>query len=524
MVFRSRRPSIEIPAVPLTTYVLERAPGIAGRTALIDALTGRRMTFGGVEATIARTAAGLAARGYGKGDVFGIYAPNSLEYPIAFHAVARLGGVVTTVNPLFTADELTNQLRDCRAGCLFTTPALMEKARAAAAGAGLREIVVFGEAEGAVAFADLVSAAGPVPSPAVEADDVVALPYSSGTTGLPKGVMLTHRNLVANLAQCEATLPVSEGDVVVAVLPFFHIYGLQVILNGGLRAGATLVVLPRFELESFLRAIEEHRATWAFVVPPIALALAKHPAVEGRDLASLRQLLSGAAPLSAELARAVTQRLGCAMLQGYGMTETSPVTHSNVGPGAEAKPGSIGQLVPNTEGKIVDPATGKELGPDEQGEICVRGPQIMKGYLGRAEATAAMIDPEGWLHTGDIGYADADGDFYVVDRLKELIKYKGCPVAPAELEALLLTHPAVADAAVIPSPDDEAGEVPKAFVVARAQVTPEELMAFVAARVAPTKRVRRLEMIDQIPKSPSGKILRRVLIERERERGRAGTA
>jgi acyl-CoA synthetase (AMP-forming)/AMP-acid ligase II len=521
MTFRSSRPPVDIPAMPVTDYVLERAPEFADRTALIDAITGRRMNYTALEATVARTAAGLAARGYGRGDVFGIFSPNALEYPLAFHGAARLGAVITTVNPLFTADELATQLRDCDARCLFTIPAFMEKARAAAARAGVREIIVFGESEGAVSFADVVSASGAVPFPTGDLDDVVALPYSSGTTGLPKGVMLTHRNLVANIAQSAAALPMAEGDIVIAVLPFFHIYGLQVILNGGLRAGATLIVLPRFDLETFLRAIQEHRATWAFVVPPIALALAKHPAVDGFDLSSLRHVLSGAAPLGADLARAVTRRLGCQMLQGYGMTETSPVTHVNSGPAADAKPGSVGALAANTEGRIVDPASGRDLGTDEQGEICVRGPQVMKGYLGRPEATAAMIERDGWLHTGDIGYVDADGDFYVVDRLKELIKYKGCPVAPAELEALLLTHPAVADAAVIPSPDDEAGEVPKAFVVTRAQVTPEELMAYVAARVAPTKRVRRLEMIDQIPKSPSGKILRRVLVDRERS-GRAG--
>ena len=523
MIFQSPRAPVDIPPVSVTSCILERVAEFAERIALVDAITDRRMTYAGLEATIARAAAGLAARGYGRGDVFGIYSPNTLEYPIAFHGAARLGAVVTTVNPLFTADEIAKQLRDCSAKCLFTIPAFMEKARAAAAQAGVREIVVFGEAEGALSFSELILASGPPPVVAVGRDDVVALPYSSGTTGLPKGVMLTHGNLVANLLQSAAALPMEGQDVVIAVLPFFHIYGLQVILHGGLRAGATLVVLPRFDLETFLRAIQQHRATWAFVVPPIALALAKHPAVDGYDLSSLRQILSGAAPLSADLARAVTKRLGCRMLQGYGMTETSPVTHTNSGASVETKPGSVGALVANTEGRIVDPASGRDLGPGEQGEICVRGPQIMKGYLGRPEATAAMIDKDGWLHTGDIGYADDDGDFFVVDRLKELIKYKGCPVAPAELEALLLTHPAVADVAVIPSPDDEAGEVPKAFVVTRAQVTPEELMAFVAERVAPTKRVRRLEMIDQIPKSPSGKILRRVLVDRERNRAGGGT-
>jgi acyl-CoA synthetase (AMP-forming)/AMP-acid ligase II len=518
MIFRSPSPPVAVPPVAVTDYVLERAGTAAGRFALVDAVTGRRMTYGALEATIARTAAGLASRGYGRGDVFGIFSPNTLEYPLAFHGVARLGGVVTTVNPLFTADELATQLRDCEARCLFTVPAFMERARPAAEKAGVREIIVFGEAEGAVPFADVVSAPGAAPFPTGNLDDVVALPYSSGTTGLPKGVMLTHRNLVANIAQSEAGRPAADGEVVMAVLPFFHIYGMSVILNGGLRQLCTLVVLPRFDLEVFLRAIQDHRVTFAYVVPPIALALAKHPAVEKYDLSSLRQVLSGAAPLSADLARAVTRRLGCQMLQGYGMTETSPVTHINSGPRADEKPGSVGALAPSTEGRIVDPASGQDLGPGEQGEICVRGPQVMKGYLGRPDATAAMIDKDGWLHTGDIGYVDADGDFFVVDRLKELIKYKGCPVAPAELEALLLTHPAVADAAVIPSPDEEAGEVPKAFVVTRAQVTADELMAFVAERVAPTKRVRRLEMIDQIPKSPSGKILRRVLVERERSR------
>jgi acyl-CoA synthetase (AMP-forming)/AMP-acid ligase II len=525
MIIRSPWPSIEVAAVPLTDYVLEHAQDHADRTALVDAVTGRRMTYGALDAAITGTTSGLAARGYGRGDVFGIFSPNTLEYPLAFHGAARLGAVTTTVNGLFTADEVATQLRDCGAKCLFTVPALMDKARAAAERAGLREIIVFGEAEGAVPFADVVGATGTgstgATDPAREPpslDDVVALPYSSGTTGLPKGVMLTHRNLVANIAQSAAARPMEEGAVVIAVLPFFHIYGISVILNGGLRGGATLVVLPRFDLETFLRAIQEHRASWAYVVPPIALALAKHPAVDNFDLSSLRHVFSGAAPLGADLARAVTQRLGCRMLQGYGMTETSPTTHINCGPAAEANPGSVGGLTPNTEGRIVDPATGRDVGTDEPGEIWVRGPQVMKGYLGRPEATAALIDKDGWLHTGDIGSVDDEGHFYVVDRLKELIKYKGCPVAPAELEALLLTHPAVADAAVIPSPDAEAGEVPKAFVVMRSPVTAEELMAYVAERVAPTKRVRRLDFIDQIPKSPSGKILRRVLVERERAR------
>jgi acyl-CoA synthetase (AMP-forming)/AMP-acid ligase II len=248
------------------------------------------------------------------------------------------------------------------------------------------------------------------------------------------------------------------------------------------------------------------------------LALAKHPAVARYDLKSLRTIFSGAAPLGAQLEREVAARLGCHVKQGYGMTEASPATHMTPHDPARAKPGSVGMPVSNTECKIVDVETGAELGVGEEGEVCLRGPQVMKGYLNRPDATAETIDPEGWLHTGDIGRADEDGHFFIVDRRKELIKYKGFQVAPAELEALLLTHPAVADCAVVPAPDEGAGEVPKAFVVLKTDgaATADELIAFVAARVSPHKKVRRVEFVEQIPKSPSGKILRRVLVARGR--------
>jgi len=253
-------------------------------------------------------------------------------------------------------------------------------------------------------------------------------------------------------------------------------------------------------------------------VPPIALALAKHPAVEKYDLSRMRTLFSGAAPLGEAVTRACKERLGCVVMQGYGLTETSPVTHVSPVDPDRIKAGAVGPPIPNTECKIVDLVNGRPVGAGELGEICMRGPQVMKGYLNKPEATAAMIDAEGWLHSGDIGYADADGYLHVVDRVKELIKYKGMQVAPAEIEAVLLSHPAVADAAVVPSPDDEAGEVPKAFLVLKGEATPEEIMAWVAERVAPHKRLRRVEVIGQIPKSLSGKILRRVLVQQERER------
>jgi acyl-CoA synthetase (AMP-forming)/AMP-acid ligase II len=295
------------------------------------------------------------------------------------------------------------------------------------------------------------------------------------------------------------------------VLPFFHIYGMQVLMNCGLRAGATVVTMPRFDLEQFLQIHQDYGVTRSFVAPPIVVALAKHPLVDKFDMSKLEQVFSGAAPLSAELAIETGKRLGCDVVQGYGMTELSPVSHLT--PAGQFKPGSVGVTAPNTETRIVDPLTGEDVDVNADGEIWVRGPQVMKGYLNNEAATAATITDDGWLRTGDIGHVDEEGHVFVVDRLKELIKYKGFQVPPAELEALLLTHPDVADAAVVGLPDEEAGEIPAAYVVRRpdSQVTAEELMAFVAAEVSHYKQVRRLEFIDAVPKSASGKILRREL-------------
>ena len=344
----------------------------------------------------------------------------------------------------------------------------------------------------------------------VDLDEVVALPYSSGTTGLAKGVMLTHRNLVSNLVQTAAPVDVNESDTVITVLPFFHIYGMQVLMNLGLSLGATIVTMPRFDLAQFLQLHQDYGATRAFVVPPMVLALARHPLVDEYDLSKLTWINSGAAPLSAELALEAAARLGCEVVQGYGMTELSPVSHLT--PPGGWKPGSVGVAAPNTETMIVHPGGGP-LGFDEDGEVWVRGPQVMRGYLNNPAATASTIDRDGWLHTGDIGHVDEDGHLFVVDRLKELIKYKGFQVPPAELEAILLTHPAVADAAVVGLPDDEAGEIPVAFVALRAghQVSEEAIASFVAGQVAHYKQVRTVTFVEEIPKSASGKILRRVL-------------
>jgi acyl-CoA synthetase (AMP-forming)/AMP-acid ligase II len=509
VIYRSPLPDVEIPDRPLSAYVLARAAGREDKPALIDGVSGRVMTYAGLERDVRSLAGGLVAAGFGKGDVLALMAPNMPEYAVVFHAVAMAGGIITTINPTYTEAEVYGQLQDSGARLLVTIPPLAEAAARAAAGTRAGEIYVLGAAPGARPLAGLFGPplAKQVP---VGPDDVVALPYSSGTTGLCKGVMLTHRNLVANIAQM-APLQLRPEDSLVAVMPFFHIYGMQVLMNCGLRTGATIVTLPRFDLGQFLQVHQDYRITRSFVAPPIVVALAKHPLVDKFDLSALTWVLSGAAPLKADLALECGRRLECEVVQGYGMTEASPVTHLT--PPGGFKPGSIGVTAPNTQMRIVDPVRGADLGTGEDGEIWVRGPQVMKGYLNNPQATAATVDPEGWLHTGDLGHIDADGHVYVTDRLKELIKYKGFQVPPAELEAVLLRHPDVTDAAVIGLPDEEAGEIPAGYVTLRpsAPATPDQIRQFVASQVAGYKQIRRLEIIEAIPKSPSGKILRRVL-------------
>jgi acyl-CoA synthetase (AMP-forming)/AMP-acid ligase II len=519
MIYRSPHPDVVIPEIPLTEFVLARAGELASRPALIDGPSGRAVTYAQLAEGVRRVGAGLADRGFGKGEVFGMFCPNVPEYGVAFHGIISVGGVVSTINSLYTPDEVAFQLQDAGARFLLTVPAFMDRASEAAKKAGIDEMFVLGEAEGGTPFADLLRAGDEPPSVDIDPlSDLAVLPYSSGTTGLPKGVVLTHHNLVSNLCQIAPFDVIRDGDRVIGILPFFHIYGMVVILNAALYKGATVVTMPKFDLEPFLQTMQEHRINRALLVPPIVLALAKHPTVEEYDLSSLELIMSGAAPLDAQLATECSERLGCGVIQGYGLTETSPVTHVVPSP-EHNRPGSIGPLVPNTEARVVDWGTGENLAPNVDGEIWIRGPQVMRGYLNNPEATARTIDEEGWLHTGDIGHADEDGYFFIVDRLKELIKYKGYQVAPAVLEGVLLAHPAIADAAVIPAADEEAGEVPKAFVVLKggAAATPDEIMDYVAQRVAPHEKVRLVEIIDQIPKSASGKILRRMLVERERQ-------
>ncbi|MFK4145875.1 4-coumarate--CoA ligase family protein [Streptomyces sp. NPDC004065] len=527
-MFRSAYEDVPPIELPIHDAVLGHAAAFGDAPALIDGTDGTTLTYAQVDRFHRRVAAALAETGVRKGDVLALHSPNTVAFPIAFYAATRAGASVTTVHPLATPEEFAKQLKDSGARWIVTVSPLLDAARRAAELAGgVKEILVCDSAPGHRSLADMLACTAPEPDVAIDpAEDVAALPYSSGTTGVPKGVMLTHRQIATNLAQLDSAISSGPGERVLAVLPFFHIYGLTALMNAPLRKGATVVVLPRFELDTFLAAVQNHRITSLYVAPPIVLALAKHPAVAQYDLSSLKYVISAAAPLDAALAAACSRRLGLPPVgQAYGMTELSPGTHV-VPPDAlhEAPPGTVGRLIAGTEMRIAsltDP--GKDLGPGEAGEILIRGPQVMKGYLGRPEATSALIDEDGWLHTGDVGHVDADGWLFVVDRVKELIKYKGFQVAPAELEALLLTHPGIADAAVIGVYDDSGNEVPHAHVVRQpsaAGLSESEVMMYVAERVAPYKRVRRVTFLDAVPRAASGKILRRELRDLRERRQR----
>jgi len=515
MVFTSPLPDIEIPAgISITDYTLRMADELADKPAIIDGPSGRTQTFGELKLGIQLIAGSLAERGFGPGDTLALMAPNIPEYASFFHGVALAGGTVTTINPTYTANEVKHQLDDSGATILVTISMFLDIARTAMEGTAVTELVSIDPVEGVPSILDFLGAEPLTEQVAVDtASTPVVLPYSSGTTGRSKGVILSHDNLTANIEQCKHVLTYGSDDVALAILPFFHIYGMQVLMNGLLANGVTIVTMPRFDLEEALTNIQDHKVTWFFAVPPIVLAFAKHPMIDDFNTDSLKVVFSGAAPLSGELGDEAAARLGCSVIQGYGMTELSPVSHATI-PGQE-KAGSSGITVSNTECRIVD-LEGNDLDVDEDGELWIRGPQVMKGYLNNDDATADTIDAEGWLHTGDVAHFDADGYIYIVDRIKELIKYKGFQVPPAELEGLLLTHPAIADAAVIGIPDPECGEIPKAFVTLKPghEATAEEIQSFVAGEVATYKQVRMLEFIDQIPKSASGKILRRELRDR----------
>nr|XP_006817098.1 PREDICTED: 4-coumarate--CoA ligase 1-like [Saccoglossus kowalevskii] len=503
-------------------YVMKDFGKYGNRTAMVDSGTGRTYTFTQLQELVHQCATGLTIDGFQQGDVCAIQLPNSPEFFITLQAVLSIGGIVSTVNPLYTEDELLNQLKDSSAKSIVTSQASAEGARSAAIKTKIKHVYIIGGADGCKPFSSLLDNDGSSFPKSIDINpkaDVALLSYSSGTTGLPKGVMVSHFAFIANLIQMSTPGLVyhTEEDSVLAVLPFFHIYGNLITLNLTLSQGAKCVAMSTFDAEQSLKCIQEHKITSWPIVPPIALFLAKHPVVDCYDVSSLNNILIGAAPLSEDLADAVIKRINRKLIvrQGYGLTENI-VTHICYGNDpTKWTLGSSGILIPNTEAKITNTENGSTLGPGETGEICLRGPQQMLGYLGNEKATRDTIDKDKWVHTGDIGYIDEQEQLHVVDRMKELIKYKAYQVAPAELEALLISHPGIKDAGVIGVPHEEAGEVPKAFVVrSNTNILEKEVFDFIEGKCAPYKKLRGgIQFVDEIPKSQSGKILRRILKE-----------
>eukprot|EP01114_Cavostelium_apophysatum_P019142 TRINITY_DN6081_c0_g1_i1.p1 TRINITY_DN6081_c0_g1~~TRINITY_DN6081_c0_g1_i1.p1 ORF type:complete len:538 (+),score=64.11 TRINITY_DN6081_c0_g1_i1:35-1648(+) len=528
-IIRSPYADLNIPSISLGEFMLQHlAAHPPNRVALVDANTDESWTYGELVKCIERLGLHFAEMGMTKGIVTAIYAPNHPFFPIIFQAIALIGATSTTCNPLYTPGELNNQLKDSGASFIIATEEGLDKVKEAVALLSKQhperqvKILTFEPAKSDGKPLDSVrellqrtTKSSKLPKVQIDpANDIVTIPYSSGTTGHPKGVVLTHTNLVANILQTYHFDVLKEGDCSIAVLPFFHVYGLTVIMNVLFFGGAKIVVMSKFDLLQYLQLIQKHKPTMAHVVPPIVLALAKHPIIDKFDLSSIRVFFSGAAPLGAELQKEAEQRIKTGFFkQGYGMSELSPVSHVN--PNDRIKYGSVGVLAPNCIAKIVD-ENGKPVPTGASGEMLIKGPNVMKGYLNNPKATAHTIDKDGFLHTGDVAVVDEDGYFYIVDRVKELIKFKGFQVPPAELEAILVTHPAVADAAVVPVPDIEAGELPRAFIVLKpnAKISESEIAKWLEDRVAPHKKLRGgIIFIDSIPKTASGKILRRVLVQ-----------
>jgi acyl-CoA synthetase (AMP-forming)/AMP-acid ligase II len=503
----------------LHDLILDSCRKFPQRLALLDASINRRLTYSEYGEIVEQLARGLVAAGLKPGKVVAIFLPNSWEFAATYHAATLAGGFATLLNPTYREREVRYQLENSGASILITDGATLGDIKLAGFPNLRRVYTTRQPAAGTENFADLLRPTTAVlPSPTQSSNKTVAaLPYSSGTTGLPKGVMLSHYNLIANIYQLIAPngVPLTQADTLLCFLPLYHIYGLNVALNPILTLGATLVLLPRFNLQQLLGLLVSEGVTMMPVVPPALNAL-NQAAEAGQFRANhkVAWVKSGAAPLAPELARRFSELTGIPINQGYGMTEASPVTHVGYVDPALNNPVSIGQPLVKTECRVLD-ANDHEVPAGEPGELVMRGPQFMLGYWKEPQATAAVLR-DGWYWSGDIVSRDANDFFYVLDRRKEMIKYKGFPVAPAEVEAVLMEHPAVRDCGVVARPNLEAGEIPCAFIVLREghnsdQAMKLSLCGFVADRLTHYKQPREIHFVDTVPRTPSGKILRREL-------------
>lgn len=540
-------PDVDIPQISLYGLIFANLTDEdAHRVAVVRASTGEEFTYGRLRDEVDHVAAWFASRGVGPGDAVVLMLPTSPEFVTAFHGIARCGAAASPANTLYTAWEIAHQLRTTGAGWIVLDAALAQAMLPALETVGLgadRLIVVDSESPagtagsprpealppGAVRYGELTSyeskGTAASPDPVVDpATHVASLPMSSGIGGLQKAAMLTHTNLVANVVQYNPVLaPLGIAHTLVAFLPFSHVYALTDTMHYALSNRYPLVTLSEFDTANYLEAIVRYKATLLYVVPPVAGLLASHPFVDEYDLSSVEVIVSGAASLDQRIGERLAARLGARVLQGYGMTETSPVTHVMIPDQPDVRFEAIGPALPNVRFRVVDVRTGRDVdvpavGESEPGELWCAGPNVMLGYYNNPAATAAMIDADGFLHTGDLVRVDARGIVRIVGRTKELIKNRGFQVPPAELEGILRTHPAVADAGVygVPLPNGSGDEVPHALVqladsVAPGSVTAADLMAYLAQRAAKFKHVRSVTFIPQVPRSPDGVLLRRAL-------------
>src|SRR5580658_6639913 len=475
----------------------------AGRAAV--RVDNAAMTYRALDEASARVAGLLHERGIKPGDRIGLMMPNVAEVPVVYYGVLRAGGVVVPMNPLLKSREVAYYLGDSGAGLLFAWHAFADPARAGAEQVEAEAIIVDG-----ASFPELLAAVGPAYEVADADDsDTAVILYTSGTTGHPKGAELTHGNLRSNTeVSCTDIVRARPDDVIFGGLPLFHVFGQTVALNVAVAAGACLTLLPRFDAGHALRIIAGHRVTVFEGVPTMYVALLHQPDRADYDTAALRTCISGGAALPVEVLRGFEEAFGCAVLEGYGLSETSPVASFNH-PGRERKPGSIGTPIRDVQMRVVDDDD-HEVPQGEVGEIVIRGPNVMKGYWQRPEATAEAL-ADGWFHTGDLARVDEDGYFYIVDRKKDLIIRGGYNVYPREIEEVLYEHPAVAEVAVVGVPHDELGEEVGAAVALKegSEVTPEELREHVKSQVAAYKYPRLVWLVQDLPKGPTGKILKR---------------